>query len=437
MAKPKLALIPAAQGSKLFSVLPSSGVGDFDFTRSGSATRINSQGLIEEVSNGQSRLNYLMIDGKVVGCPHHILEGARTNLIQYSEDFSNTYWNKTSVTVTSNEAISPDGTLNASKLIEGTSNSRQETWKNIVTTTSYNVVSCFIKKGTSRFASIVTSDSTHWNTMVVIDLELGIITKTYNGSGFSTVDKIENYGNGWYRLTSSITGAFIGNVLYARINIQNSGTPNNPPGHSYIGDGTSYIYIWGAMVEEGSYPTSYIKSNSGSTTTRSAETANGSGDAATFNDSEGVLMAEIKSLDSSDTSSRRLGITKDGTYEGLRLQYGNGNISAAVFDGATNQYSESVNIDNSIFHKVALKYKTNDFALWIDGIEYFPQSSGSTFVNGTLDDISFDYVGGNHFYSNTKQIQYYNSALTDSEIEQLTSWTSFTDMAQGQQYSIK
>ena len=48
MAKPKLALIPAAQGSKLFSVLPSSGVGDFDFTRSGKATRINSQGLIED-----------------------------------------------------------------------------------------------------------------------------------------------------------------------------------------------------------------------------------------------------------------------------------------------------------------------------------------------------------------------------------------------------
>ena len=65
MAKPKLALIPAAQGSKLFSVLPSSGVGDFTFTRSGSATRINSQGLIETVANGVSRLNYPMIDGKV------------------------------------------------------------------------------------------------------------------------------------------------------------------------------------------------------------------------------------------------------------------------------------------------------------------------------------------------------------------------------------
>ena len=48
MPKPKLALIPASQGSKVFSVLPSDGSGDFDFSRSGSATRINSQGLIED-----------------------------------------------------------------------------------------------------------------------------------------------------------------------------------------------------------------------------------------------------------------------------------------------------------------------------------------------------------------------------------------------------
>ena len=49
MAKPKLALIPAAQGDKFYSVLPSDGVGDFDFTRGSSATRINAQGLIETV----------------------------------------------------------------------------------------------------------------------------------------------------------------------------------------------------------------------------------------------------------------------------------------------------------------------------------------------------------------------------------------------------
>jgi hypothetical protein len=80
MAKPKLALIPAAQGSKFYSVLPSDGVGDFDFARASAATRINKYGLIETVASGQSRLNYPLIDGVVKGCPHHILEPARTNL---------------------------------------------------------------------------------------------------------------------------------------------------------------------------------------------------------------------------------------------------------------------------------------------------------------------------------------------------------------------
>jgi len=55
-----------------------------------------------------------------------------------------------------------------------------------------------------------------------------------------------------------------------------------------------------------------------------------------------------------------------------------------------------------------------------------------------LDTLTFDNGNGvDDFYGNTKQIQYYNSALTESELEKLTSWTSFIDMAQAQQYSIK
>ena len=58
MAKPKLALIPAAQGTKFYSVLPSDGVGDFQFSRLSSATRIAPTGLIETVPIATSRLNY-------------------------------------------------------------------------------------------------------------------------------------------------------------------------------------------------------------------------------------------------------------------------------------------------------------------------------------------------------------------------------------------
>ena len=56
MAKPKLALIPAAQGDKFYSVLPSDGVGDFNFTRNSSATRIAPTGFIEEVGAFGSEL---------------------------------------------------------------------------------------------------------------------------------------------------------------------------------------------------------------------------------------------------------------------------------------------------------------------------------------------------------------------------------------------
>ena len=55
-----------------------------------------------------------------------------------------------------------------------------------------------------------------------------------------------------------------------------------------------------------------------------------------------------------------------------------------------------------------------------------------------LKDLDFNFGAGNHpFYGKTKQVQYYNSALTDSELEQLTSWTSFSDMAEGQLYTIE
>ena len=147
MAKPKLALVPAAQGSKFYSVLPSSGVGDFTFSRSGSATRINSQGLIETVGNGVSRLNYPLIDGKVVGCPHHILEPQRTNLFTYSQTFQG--WSNlgTNTTTVQNNAISPDGSLNALKIKGSSDNSNNGLAESFTITSGVQSYSIFAKAG--------------------------------------------------------------------------------------------------------------------------------------------------------------------------------------------------------------------------------------------------------------------------------------------------
>ena len=435
MAKPKLALIPATIGTKVYSVLPSDGDGDFAFTRTTVGTRINSLGLIEEVDSGKNRLNYDLLDGKVYGCPHLLLEPSRTNYLHNSQTFLGFVFQGS--TFLQNQTISPDGTLNAGKLIENTNNERHSAFKVTASITSTsNTVSVFLKKETRRYASIVTSDTTNWNTMVVVDLELGIITSTFNKSGFTSVNKIENYGNGWYRVTSSITGSYTGNELYSRFGIQNIGTPSPPPSNNYQGDGTSGIYIWGAQLEQGSYPTSYIKTT-GSAVTRNAETAFGSGTAQTFNDSEGVLMAEISAL-ADDGTERNLSLSNGTTSNRISWWLtATDTLAVAVYSGGVLQYFTNFSIGISRnFNKISFQYKLNNFKLWINGFERATDTSGITPIG--LSELAFDRADGAlDFYGNVKQVQYFDTALANTELEELTSWVSFQEMANGQLYTIE
>ena len=425
MAKPKLALIPAAQGSKLFSVLPSSGVGDFNFSRSGKATRINSQGLIEEVSNGQSRLNYPMIDGKVVGCPSHLLENSATNLVTYSEDFTEGNWGKTNITIISNDIISPDGTLNASRLTDDATDGLHVLGEgNTFVSGNTYTASVFAKKGTASRIFAGAGNPATWGADCYFDLDNGTVSLESIGTA-----SIEDYGNGWYRciVVGTANADASTNFLF--------GLSDNTNDKTYIGSG-DYAYVWGAQFEQGSYPTSYIPTN-GSAVTRSAEVANSSGDADTFNDSEGVLMAEISAL-ANDGTSRRIALSNGNNTNRIEILYTSSNdlITYLVVSGNTAQANgSSANIATQ-FNKVAVKYKANDFAFWINGFELLTDDSGITPTG--LNTLRFEQGdGGNDFYGKTKQLQYHNSALTDSELEQLTSWTSFSDMANGQLYTIE
>jgi hypothetical protein len=178
------------------------------------------------------------------------------------------------------------------------------------------------------------------------------------------------------------------------------------------------------QLEIGSYPTSYIPTE-GSTVTRSAEVADESGNSTVFNDSEGVFYAEIAAL-ADDGTARRITIS-DGT---------NSNRVVIAYHTVSNQFLYIVVVGNSVvgsnvytvtdtkdYHKVAVKYKENDFAFWVDGVEVHSDSSGSTFPNGTLDQIQFTQGagGGVYFYGKTKDLRVYDTALSDSELQALTS----------------
>jgi hypothetical protein len=427
---PSLALIPSGYkgGSPgtLYSVLPTDGSGDFDFTRSGNATRVNSDGLIELVTTNVPRLNYPLIDGVVNGCPSLLLEPQRTNLALYSEQFDNAAWTKSNSSITANAATSPDGYTNADKIVENTATSGHTTFQSIsVTSGATYTISAF---GKAAERTRLWLDLYGGTNSANFDLSNGTIL----ASSVGITAKIENYGNGWYRC--SITGVAPAATIYPNVGPTTSSTTDN----QYTGNGTNGLYLWGAQLEVGSYPTSYIPT-SGTIGTRSAETCNGAGDVNTFNDSEGVLFAEISAL-ADDSTFRAISISDTSFSNRCVLRYGGSSNRLNVLvvsSGSTvfNNNSTSLNILN--YNKIVLKYKQNDFSFWINGFEVATDTSGNT--PSGLSQLQFaDAVNvGTFFYGNTKQIQYFDSALNDSDLETLTSWVSFSDMATSQLYTIE
>ena len=423
MAKPKLALIPATQGSKLYSVLPADGVGDFTFSRISSATRINAQGLIETVALAKSRLNYPLIDGVVNGCPSHLLEPSRTNRVYNSEEFSGS---ETGVSVSRNQLISPDGTLNADRILNDSSNGEHlitGSYSGSITSGLDYVASAFFKSDGTGGKGVIRFYTGSWQN-AVFNLEDGTISYTSSG-----VSKIENYGNGWYRCSLKFTATTdYGNTII-QLAIGNSLNQFSYQGASSLG-----VYFWGVQLEQGSYPTSYIPT-SGSAVTRLEETADGAGDASTFNDSEGVLMAEISAL---DDSTKQFSISNGTSASAVKFIYLSGNVfSFQVRDNFATQCSINktlTNVNETI--KAAGKYKANSFSLWVNGFKVDVDTNGT--VPTGLSELAYDDGGGGSpFHSSTKQVQYFDSALNDSDLEKLTSWVSFTDMANGQLYTIE
>ena len=383
----------------------------FSFERNSIATRVNKEGLIEVVGNNIPRIDYTdSVDGAL------LLENISTNLVTYSEDFSQGVWNKTNCTIISNNSISPNGTQNADKLVENNIiNSFSNRYSTSVSYTSG------AKYTTSIFAKsdgrdlMIRSYNGSSDIDTIFDLSNGIVL---SGNG-----EIKDYGNGWYRCSHTITAQSTINTSFSAsfVLVNNSSI-------SYQGDGTSGVYIWGAMLEANSVASSYIPTN-GSTVQRSAETCNGSGNSEVFNDSQGVLFADI-SANADDNSFRQIAVS-NGTYlNSVRFLYRNtiGQFSFYLMSGGVEQlYHIVVSGTQKTPLKVAFQYKLNDCSCWYNGFKIHTDTSATMPLG--LDRINFAQGDtGNPFYGKTKEIAYYDEILTDLELETLTSYRSLNEM---------
>ena len=247
----------AVKASKLYSVIPSNGNGDFTATRATTATRINPSGLVESVA-----LNVLRLDYSLGGCPNILLEPQRTNLALQSSSFDSASWTKNQSSVTANSTTSPSGVVDADTLTaDGSSNVHQVVSNSISFTsaTSYTLTA-YAKKNTNNFVQIYVAASVG-GMFANFDLNNGVVGTLGTITGTAPTSSITSVGNGWYRCSMTFTAAAAASAAFALL-ISSSASAARLETNTL----STSVFLWGAQLEAGAYATSYIPTTTASVT---------------------------------------------------------------------------------------------------------------------------------------------------------------------------
>ncbi len=415
-----LALIPAAyKTSKVYSALPTDGDGDFTFTRSSSGTRINKAGLIETMATNVPRLNYrLDADGNVSSCPELLLEPSRQNKVYPNNSL--TSYSAIGVTNSNNQIIAPNGTNEGAK-ITATSSGTAVAFRGFTGTASVtHNISVFLKAGTHNQVRLQEGFS---GTNLEVNLTNGNIILNTG----STNLKVEKYPNDWYRVSFDFTSASNSNLQFALYLIG-----------SYSSG--SSIYIYGGQIEQGSGVTSLIPTTSGAIT-RNIDSAYRQ-PFADLNNDYPITVAWKGTVDAISTNQTIFSIYKNGSaVDYLRFSWANASFIQIERRRSTQDIdSATYPVYIGDVKKVAIKFTSaTTYKLYIDGIEIRNESSGTS-LSWDFDSVvvgTTRIVSDTGFRNSADELFIWNKALTDAEMVEVTSYTSFTEMATQQQYTIQ
>jgi hypothetical protein len=341
----------------------------FDFSRASSATLVNKAGLIESVNSGLPRIDFShSIDGAL------LLEPQSTNLIPYSEDFSNSAWTKTRCIIDAGGHTSPSGENNAFKMTATDDDARLQDGSG--------------STGVIYTQSIYVKSATGSDVNGQVD---------FTGTQIVTFTATEQ----WQRVVTTSDNTRVGRV---RVRITNSGDE---------------LLIWGAQVEVQSYPTSYIPTN-GATSTRLADVCTDAGTSDTFNDSEGGLYMEFEVIEKTSSSYYVVSVRSSDGSNVLGVGARQGKAFAEMFDGANYISNNSANLIDGK-NKIVLTYNSGSSAkLFLNGTKVLDFTGTIPSLSNLSQLVQGDRFLGNKYYGNISEIKYQNTLLTDAELQELT-----------------
>ena len=425
LSKASILLTPTATSDgKLHNIKPNTTTGDFDFTRATTATRVNSNGLIESVASGLPRIDFLGGTGQI------LLEPASTNTATYSNDFTqgdifsgSSDPSSLNSVLTTNQGTAPDGTNTASLIKDnndggtGSQFTGLSFFSTTVVSDNFNTFSIFVKKSLSN--NFIFLRSSGYDSAGVGNTWFDIQNGTLGTVSSNHTAKIEDYGNGWFRCsitaktTTDVSGSF--NVMLAATNGSQDITR----------DGTNGVLLFGLQAEADAsrnFATSYIPT-SGSTVTRNKDEANSSGDTSLINTVEGVLYTETACLADGD-NNRAISVALDNSnYASIQYNPTTNRILGRYRNAGTFVAGIQFDItDRTQFSKIAFRYKQDDFALFVNGVKVGTDTSGSVLSADTFTSLNFGTsTTANLFEGKAKTVAVYKEALTDAQLISLTS----------------
>lgn len=228
-------------------------------TRASAATCFGPDGKLRVVPANTPRIDYDPATGKCLGL---LVEESRTNLLKHTGLFSSE-WGVARAVLSDSNVVTPSGVL-SKKLSEETEDGEH----NIVCTyapkpdTDY-VFSIYVKAAERKFCNI--SIRTFVSQVAGNNIRVNLETGEHNSPAAGTYFQAKHVGAGWWRLslstrTTATPSTFAPTICAAQ----------SLSSYSYPGIAGNGIYVWGAQLEEGTFPTSYIPTE-GTAVTRAAE----------------------------------------------------------------------------------------------------------------------------------------------------------------------
>jgi hypothetical protein len=383
------------------------------FTRASGGSYVGADGLIKYAGVNEARFDHNPVTGESLGL---LIEEARTNNVLSSQDFTTLWFPNGSSRIISNAILSPSGNLDGSKYVEAEVNQENYIRSSARTLSAGTyTASVYVHESSERrlWLRPVHIGSTHPTSAVIFDPK----TKALGSpSGFGISASATNAGGGWWRVSLTFTTPDTRNIQHGINAITSTAV--------YTGDGTSGLYIWGAQLEVGAFPTSYIPTQ-GSTRTRAVDNAQitGKNFSEWYRQDEGTLYANAKSFSNINVAFIGVAALNNPNSFGTNrvdIRYNQVNASAAFFNNSQSlSRPTAFNLNNP---KFIVGYKKNIARFCLNGSlaigspqTFTPSGIIDTLQIGTFDNFSHRLNGY------ISKLTYYPSLLPNSQLISLTS----------------